>query len=233
MMLRTYITQQHQKKQKQPTNFYTSSGLHIFFQQPLLNKEIDVESVVNRLESMIPSHLLQEIEMIIFGTFEEFKDRSINAMYKDGALYVSNAQDSFNDLLDDLVHESAHSLESKFGLIIYGDSEIEKEFLRKREHLHDLLWSMGYKAPKSFFTNLEYDKEFDMFLYETVGYEKLAPLMSGLFLNPYAATSINEYFATGYTDYYMDPSHGYLKKVSPALYKKIFLLQDEKNLDTY
>tara|TARA_R110000824_G_scaffold76640_1_gene194074 strand:- start:13726 stop:14355 length:630 start_codon:yes stop_codon:yes gene_type:complete len=206
-------------------------GIHVYFKEPIENKQIDIEGVIGHLESMIPTHLLDEIEMIVFGMFDEFKERSLNAMYKDGTLYVSNIQDDHNDLLDDLIHETSHSLESRYGFQIYGDGELEKEFLRKREYLHDILWKTGFRTPKSFFTDLEYNEEFDMFLYKQVGYGKLIDLTSGLFINPYAATSINEYFATGFTDFYMDPSHGFLKKLSPVLYRKLILLQDEKNLD--
>ena len=70
--------------------------------------------------------------------------------------------------------------------------------------------------------NLEYDEEFDMFLYEKVGYDKLAVMLQGVFISPYAATSLQEYFATAFTDFYMEPNgHAYLKKISPEVYKKI------------
>ena len=99
--------------------------------------------------------------------------------------------------------------------------------------MHDLLWTAGYKAPLSFFMEIEYDKEFDMFLYEKVGYDKLSSLLMGLFISPYAATSLREYFATGFTDFYTHPDHKTLQKVSPQLYKKIILLQDSKKLDSW
>jgi hypothetical protein len=54
----------------------------------------------------------------------------------------------------------------------------------------------------------------------------------GLFINAYAAVSLREYFATGFTDFYLHPNHNFLKQVSPALYEKLLLLQDGKNLDT-
>ena len=77
----------------------------------------------------------------------------------------------------------------------------------------------------------EYNEDFDMFLYETVGYDKLALLTQGIFISPYAATSLREYFATGFSDYYIESNHNYLKTVSPQLYKKILLLQDPEKLD--
>tara|TARA_R110002110_G_scaffold8912_1_gene44418 strand:+ start:2147 stop:2830 length:684 start_codon:yes stop_codon:yes gene_type:complete len=222
-----YIKKQQQKQ----LNFYTPSGLHVFFKEPLSNKNIDVEKVISRIESKIPHHLLSEVEMIIFGHFDEFDERSLNAFYDGGTLYVSNIQDDEDDLYDDLVHEISHSLESPHGYEIYGDEKVKDEFLRKRKHLHDILWASGIKAPMTFFMDAEYNKEFDMFLYEKVGYDKLATFMRGLFISPYAATSLREYFATGFTEYYLDSNHKFLQKVSPALYKKIILLQDAEALD--
>ena len=70
-----------------------------------------------------------------------------------------------------------------------------------------------------------------MFLYKTVGYDKLMNLVQGLFINPYAATSLREYFATGFTDFYLDSNHKFLQKISPALYKKLIMLQAQEKLD--
>tara|TARA_R110000824_G_scaffold303879_7_gene491749 strand:- start:557 stop:1180 length:624 start_codon:yes stop_codon:yes gene_type:complete len=205
--------------------------LHVFFKEPLVGKDIDAEKVIAQAESKIPSHLLSEIEMIIFGHFDEFEERSINAFYDGGTLYISNIQDSEEDLYDDIIHEISHSLESPYGYEIYGDDKIKDEFLRKRKQMHDLLWAHGFKAPLAFFMNVEYDKEFDMFLYEKVGYDRLASLLEGMMVSPYAATSLREYFATGFTEYYLDSNHNFLKKVSPSLYEKLFLLQDPETLD--
>ena len=103
--------------------------------------------------------------------------------------------------------------------------------MHKRKRLHDILWAHGFKAPLSFFMDLEYNKEFDEFLHKKVGYDKLANLLVGLFISPYAATSLREYFATGFTDYYVHSDHNLLKKVSPELYKKLSLIQKPESLD--
>jgi len=221
----------HKKRLETQTDFYTARGLHVYFKDPLMNDKIDVQRVINNVENKLPAHLLSEIEMIVFGTFDEFQERSINAAYKDGALYISNFQDDEADLYDDIIHEISHSLEAPYGYEIYGDERVKSEFLQKRILMHDLLWAKGYKFPKSFFTNIEYDEEFDMLLYKDIGYDKLANLLTGLFISPYAATSLREYFATGFTEFYTHSDHNLLKKVSPALYEKIFILQDSKILD--
>jgi len=95
------------------------------------------------------------------------------------------------------------------------------------------LWANGYKIPESIFSNVEYDEEFDMLLYKEIGYDTLASLMQGLFISPYAATSLREYFATGFTEFYLNPhNHNFIKKVSPELYKKLIGLKNPEILDT-
>lgn len=215
---------------EQQTDFYTSTGLHVFFKDPVEN--IDIEKVISKVEKVIPSHLMSEIEMIIFGWFDEFDERSLNAFYEGGTLYVSNIQDDAADLYDDLIHEISHSLEEPHGYFLYGDKKIEEEFLRKRKYLHDILWKMGFKAPLSTFMDSEYDEKFDMFLYEKVGYDKLSSALMGVFITPYAATSLREYFATAFTEFYLHPDdHQFLQKVSPELYKKLLTLHKPEKLD--
>jgi len=229
-MLKDYIHLKQKQLLEQQTNFYTSSGIHVFFKEPVEN--IDVEEVVNKVESAIPAHLLSEVEMIIVGWFDEFEERGINAFYDGGTLYVSNIQEDSADMYDDLVHEISHSIEEPHGYFIYSDKKIENEFLRKRKYLHDILWKMGYKLPLSAFMESEYDKEFDMFLYQKVGYDKLSNIVAGVFITPYAATSLREYFATAFTEFFTHPeAHSSLQKVSPQLYKKLIFLQDPEKLD--
>jgi hypothetical protein len=224
------LQEKHQKTQ-QKSNFYTSSGLHVYFKEPIINEEIDVERVIAKVESAIPQHLRTEVEMIIFGHFEEFDERDINAFYDGGTLYISNIQDDEADLYDDIIHEISHSIESAHGYEIYGDRKIKDEFLRKRRHMHDILWKSGFKAPLVSYMNTELDHEFDKFLYQKIGYDKLSSLLMGLFISPYAATSLREYFATGFTDFYLYSDHDVLSKVSPELYKKLIMLQDAETLD--
>jgi len=229
-MLR-HLEQKQKQLQEMRSDFYTSRGTHVYFKDDLINEDLDVELVVAKLESILPEHLLSELEMIVVGWFDEFEERNINAFYKDGILHVSNIQDNEKDMLDDFVHEIAHSIESPYGYEIYEDDKLKIEFLQKRKRLHDKLWALEYKAPLKWFMETEYNKEFDEFLLETVGYDKLRMICMGLFINAYAPTSLREYFATGFTDFYLYPNHNFLKKVSPILMDKLLLLQDVKNLD--
>ena len=219
-------------KQTQVSDFYTSEGLHIYFKDKITNDEVDPEKVISKVESILPHHLRSEVEMIIVGDFPEFFQNGFNAFYEGGTVHVTNEQDSNEDMFDDIIHEFAHSLEEPHGYHIYGDGKVKDEFLRKRDALHSVLWKNGYKTPKSFFSNTEYDKEFDLYLLQNVGYDKLQNYAAGIFLTTYAPTSLREYFATGFTEFFLNPDgHNYMKKVSPQLYKKLFELYSEEGLD--
>jgi len=208
------------------SDFYTPTGIHVYFKDKIVDDGVDVESIVSKVESLLPPHLLQELEMIIVGWFEEFERRSINAFYDGGTVYVSNVQNNQEDMLDDLIHEIAHSVEQPYGFKIYADGKLKKEFLRKRVRLHDILWKEGYKIPKAVFLDTEYNKELDMFFYEDIGYDKLSQFVQGLFISAYAATSLREYFATGFTSFYIDTDHNFLKLNGPVLYNKILNLKE-------
>jgi len=225
------LLQEMQKKIQQKSDFYTPSGIHVYFKDSLLNDSINMERLMAKVEGKIPLHLLSEVEMIIVGSFDEFEERSINAFYEDGTLFLSNMQDNEADMYDDIIHEVAHSLESVYGRQLYADQKLQNEFLGKRKHMHDLLWSEGIKVPQSFFLNLEYNEEFDDFLYKKIGYNELASMLTGIFVSPYAATSLREYFATGFTEFYLDSNHNFLQRIAPQLYKKIILLLDQEKLD--
>ncbi len=231
MMLLSYIQQAQTRLLESVNSFYTPTGIHVYYKDELSNEEISVERVIDKVENTVPSHLLSEVEMVIIGWFKEFEERKLNAFYKDGTLYISNIQDDEDDMYDDMIHEISHSLESALGYEIYGDQKIQTEFLQKRKFLYDLLKGVGYNLPLSLFMNPEYNKNFDMLLYQKIGYNKLAAIMKGLFITPYAATSLQEYFATGFTEFYLDSNHNFFKKVSPELYKKLLLLQDPEKLE--
>lgn len=223
-----YLKESHKRVLETVTDFYTSTGIHVYIKDPL-PENVDIESVIAQVEEHVPEHLLSEVEMMIIGWFKEFEERQVNAFYSDGCLHISNEQDNNEDIFDDIVHETAHSLEEPYGYEIYGDKRIENEFLKKRLQLQQILWSHGYKAPSTFFTDTEYDVEFDNFLLNKIGYDKLSLLMQGLFISPYAATSLREYFATGFTEFFMVHDHKWLKSISPALYEKLFKLNGKKN----
>ena len=95
----------------------------------------------------------------------------------------------------------------------------------KRSRLKRILENQGYNIADLDFLETEYNEEFDNFLYNDIGYDALQMLAVELFLDPYSITSLREYFATGFEEYYLE-NRLYLKDLSPYVYKKLFLLND-------
>jgi len=189
----------------------------------------DIDYVLRTAEDRIPLHMMHLIDAVYVGSFPFLKKRDINAAYNEGALYVTNEQNDENDMLDDIVHETAHAVEELYNNEIYSDQLIEEEFLGKRKRMCSLLSSEGHRIPNSYCTNVEYDKSFDEFLYKTVGYETLVNITMGLFISPYAATSLKEYFANGFEAYFIG-DRSYLKKISPYIYDKIEQLESLEDM---
>ena len=200
-------------------------NIDVIFKDPLHN-EIDLSSVFNRVNALLPDHMLTNIDLVYIGDFDFMKQRKINASYVDGAIYMSNDQDNERDALDDLVHEFAHAVEEKYGFSIYEDGNIEKEFTSKRLKLKKILRIHDYNVDLHDFTKIEFDEELDQFLLNEVGYEKLSNLTIGMFLDPYSISSLREYFATGFEEYYLG-DRPYLSDVCPYIYKKISYLHEE------
>jgi hypothetical protein len=75
--------------------------------------------------------------------------------------------------------------------------------LGKRRKLYHLLQGEGYdEMPLVRYEMMEYNKIFDSFLADVVGYPTLLTLTMGLFCSPYGATSIQEYFANGFEKFF-------------------------------
>jgi len=201
--------------------YYINNSIPIVIKDKFLSDEINIQEFVDDLETTIPQHLLQNIEIIYIGDFPGFSDRT--AAFSDGAIYVSNKEMTNYDILEDIIHEIAHSVEPLYASLIYDDGRLEDEFLSKRKKLQSLLDAEGYKISKKHYMNLEYSPEFDNFLSDVVGYPTLLSLTMGLFASPYGATSLQEYFANGFEKYYLEDAK-LVKDVSPILYNILYSL---------
>jgi len=201
---------------------YSISGIQVYKTNNLTNPDISDKLVISKMISSLPVKFLKNIKSIHIGDFKFLRDREMQAAYKDSKIYVTNVQSDSNDMLDDLIHEVAHSVEEIYGQTIYSDGQIEKEFLQKRGKLKLLLGNMGFFPPKSTrYQDSKYSLEFDKFLYDTIGYEKLSTVTSSLFYSPYGATSLSEYFANGFEAVFFDEDLVRLRSLSPVLYNKI------------
>jgi hypothetical protein len=194
-------------------------GVSVHVEEPLPD-HVNLEQCLKYVFAKIPEHFLLNLNSIRVGKYDEFLERKINAFYKNGTIYVTNEQDDNSDMIDDIMHEIAHSVEELEKEEIYEDLLIEKEFLGKKRRILDLLKEYGYNVISKEYNTTKYNTEFDSFLFSDVKYPLLKNLSMGLFVSPYSLTSLREYFATGFEEYFLGDKN-YLKKISPVLYSKI------------
>tara|TARA_B100000900_G_scaffold412908_1_gene435668 strand:- start:628 stop:1314 length:687 start_codon:yes stop_codon:yes gene_type:complete len=194
-------------------------SVYVYIKDPL-PKDINMTTVISQVEQIVPIGLAQELEAIYIGQFPELVSREVKAVYKDATIYMTNEQDSEEEVVDDIIHEIAHSVESFAGMEIYSDGFLEREFVEKRKKLLDILHNRGYNIDVIQFLDTEYSKELDYFFYKGVGYDKMAILCIDIFPTPYSATSLREYFAVGLEEFLYGDKES-LKSVSPVLYQKI------------
>jgi hypothetical protein len=223
------LIRESSQKVQQSVGYHAFGSTTAYVLQPLpIN--INPGAVFAVVDERIPFYLTEEIDEIIIGRHDVLVQREVDAIYLDGAIYLTNEQDNDKDMLDDIVHEIGHAVEQKFGQYIYSDQRVEREFLAKRIQMAYTLQTYGYKLDKSVYTNTEYDQSLDDFLYRGIGYDVLRQMISGVFENPYSATSIEEYFASGFEDIILsDPDM--LEKRCPALYEKLRGILDGDSYD--
>lgn len=210
------------KRSKKLKDHYMLGNVDIYIKDQLPN-HIDVDFVIKYVAKRLPNHVLSNIDIIYVGHFQDLVDRDVNALWQNGAIYITNDQDDEMDMIDDLIHEIAHSNEKQYEQIIYEDGKLEQEFLQRRKKIAFILKEKGFGIPTGFIYNPDYDKNIDDYLYEKVTYELLWQLVPGIFPSPYAITSLREYWAKGFEQFYMGKRQS-LKDTSPVLFSKLMQL---------
>ena len=200
------------------------------FIKDMLPKGVSPEFVFDYVSSRIPFVLTKNIDVIYVGQFPEMKERDINAYFDNDAIYVTNEQDDEMDMIEDIIHEISHAVEHYNRDFIYGDGNLQREFIAKRKRLSALL-SQKYEVPSDFNVNFEYDRTIDDFLYRDVGYDALNQICVGIFSSAYAATSISEYWAKGFEDLFIGEKSN-IKEISPVLYNRMVSLIKELKENT-
>ena len=223
--MKEYIVESS-KKSKRKHNDIRLHGKPFIMVQPFKNK-INLDFIKSKIEALTPEHFFDNVDGLFVSYIDDFfKDgREYNAMYKDGAIYLSPDQDNERDLLDDILHELAHAVEDKYEDQIYGDGRLEREFIVKRRNLYYLLDDKEYGMAA--YENPEYDYKFDQHLYRDVGYDYLRGASAELFYSPYAITALREYWANGFENYLLGVREK-LKEISPVLYNKVDSLFDSQ-----
>ena len=115
----------------------------------------DMPEFCTEAEEVLYSPLLANVDVVYVGDSRELAGR--NAAYSNGAIYMTNQEPTVNDMLENFVHEVAHSLEETYGTLIYSDDLIN-EFKGKRARLYHLLTGAGYHISPQLYGFTEYNK---------------------------------------------------------------------------
>ena len=200
----------------------TKKELMLFNRIPVMIQDkpnYNIEEVLKKIQKTMPSQLVSGLDYVLISKSNYMEDREVEAVYQDGIIYMTPEMEDTEDALLSLVHEIAHLVEEVHP-DIYLDETIETEFMGKRRKLEQLLLAHDIDTSDQDFEKTEYCEKFDDFLYLQIGYPVLRGLASGLFLSPYAATSVREYFADAFEEYFIrEPK--YVKLISPSVYFKI------------
>ena len=208
---------------------FNLAGVDVFIKDQLPS-EIDVSFVFDYIGSRIPFYFMEGIDIIYIGKFPEMKRRQINAYFEDGAIYVTNEQDDEMDMIEDIIHEISHAVESNHQEFIYSSGVLQREFVAKRKRLEPLLMQK-YTVPSDFTVNFEFDRNIDNFLFKDVGYDNLSQIATNIFPSPYSVTSLSEYWAKGFEELFIgDKSE--LRSLCPVLYKTLVSLLKELSENT-
>ena len=225
-----YMKEKNKKLLNEWKEWFLFKSIPIIIVHPL-NPNLNIKNIISYIEGYIKNiNYIKGIEGIYVGNFDILKQRRIQSLYNDGVIYVSNFQDD-NTIIDekvskDIVHEIGHSIEKLYELDIYGDKEIEKEFIGKRKRLYDLIYDKNISMSREkFLTILDYDLAIDTFLYQEVGYNKLRQVINGLFLSPYCITSISEYFGNAFEEY-LTGDKKYVERICPMVYSRLLYIDN-------
>ncbi len=188
--------------------------------------DINIKDVFSSLTSLIPKKFFKNIDIIYVGAFDILKKRNLDALYLDGAIYISNNQKNEHDLASNIAHEVAHNIIYLTNGEVFRVNNLEGEFIEKRKTIFNRIKAQKKPVNLKKFLNPYFDQEFDDYLFREIGYDLLNVLSYDIVVNPYSLTSIEEYFATGF-DYYFFKDKIFLRKKCPELLDIIITLEEE------
>ena len=62
-----------------------------------LPENVDIDFVIRYVAKRLPNHVLTNIDIIYVGHFQDLVDRDVNALWQNGAIYITNEQDNGYD----------------------------------------------------------------------------------------------------------------------------------------
>lgn len=221
MTMLDYLKKSYTKNYTNPVGEFSLAGLRVYVKEQLPDS-VDLRECLNEIFGNMPRNLYSNIHTIMIGQFPFLRQRSVDATYQNGVIYITNKHNDNYDFISDIIHEIAHAFEEAHSQELYSDNEIKVEFVNKRKMLYNIL--KAHNLLGSFeqedFLKTDYNLKFDNFLYQNVGYESLAYLTKDIFVSPYAATSLREYYANAFENFFINDIF-LVQKYATSVYKKL------------
>ena len=96
---------------------YYIYNIPVFVTSPL-EQGVEIGDFCSVVEEYLVPELLDNIDVVYVGDFAELQGR--NATYANDAVYMTASEPSVFDMLENFIHEVAHSLEHKYEALIYS-----------------------------------------------------------------------------------------------------------------
>ena len=68
------------------------SGIYVMIKDPL-PKHISIEDSVAKITGRLPDHFLRLVDVIYVGDFDFLREKNVNAVFMENAIYITNDQD--------------------------------------------------------------------------------------------------------------------------------------------
>ncbi len=216
--MKQYIIESASKAQNSQKEFTLFKRITVQVTDPLPDG-INLKKILKDVERNIPEHVVSDVDSIYIGNYKMLQDRQADSIYVNGSILITNNQPSEIELYSTFIHEIGHAATEIAKDFIYSDGRLSHEFVSKRKTLFSLLKD-DYQINLKDFIDINYNKNFDKLAYQTIGYDNLGIITSGLFISPYAATDLREYFANGFEHLIID-GDSEIRKMCPMLFRKI------------
>ena len=118
-------------KSKILKDHYKLHNIEVFIKDKL-PEGVNFDLCLKAVAKLIPARLLSGVDIIYVGQFDFLKKRNLNAIYDAGAIYITNAQENDQDIINDIIQSFMHSndyfLFSRIGVSsIYIDYHLKGE----------------------------------------------------------------------------------------------------------
>lgn len=212
------------KLQKPNMGIYNVYGTNIQIKGMESDK---IDSLLEKLKRL-PATLFDYADQIFIYKPNEELQKDFSSTYTQGIIVINlNTVNSEQELLKLVVHELFHSIEAEirnesnelFGVY----KEVEKEYLAKKRKLLINLRddpSVLEKPRSKYWKLIDFNSEFDYYLYNIITYPILQFKLGNYFPSPYSVTSISEYMCVG-LEVYLFEDKNWLAAHCPALYNLI------------